>query len=153
MMGKDKIRSYRISWEREQRIGKILKSLGKNWTWAINYGLDNVERRSLIFIQEELQRLNQAVLQRNTLLVEFQENVIQCNTKIEQRIKQFFDQGRDPDETDSMKASQDKFWVQTALETDQIADWDVGKFYAYARAKKKNVDIILSAGEENHGLM
>jgi len=76
--------SVRLSEERHKRLEDLLKALNKNWTWACDFGLNNIEEKSEDFLRERLLQLQKDVIQCNTKLLENQNFVVQCSTEIEQ---------------------------------------------------------------------
>jgi hypothetical protein len=136
-MAKTEVIHVRISNERKKRIANILSVQGKNWGWAIEYGLDNVENLSIHFLKEKVEKLKENVSQCNTLMLEMQENVLQRVTKIDDLLTLYLNSGRDP----VNPTRQDIFWINTKLKS--IDGWDSDRFLSYVRSNNNYQDIRL----------
>lgn len=136
-MVKTEVIHVRISGERKKRIVSILDVQGKNWSWAVEHGLSNVENLSLQCLKEKVEKLKENVSHCNTLMLEIQENVIQRATKIDDLLSLYLNSGRDP----VYPTQQDIFWINTKLKN--IDGWGSDRFLVYVRSSNKYQDTRL----------
>jgi hypothetical protein len=133
-MAKDKIMSFRISYERYKKIQGILKLLGQPWSWALDYGLDNVEQESQEFLQKEAEKYHKMYIQCITKINEKQQNVIQCITEIDDLKQLYIDTGRSVEQP----SHEDLFWVKQRLK--KFDGWNADMFIKHCNGEVITID-------------